>query len=415
MSLPQGEVIVREGDIGDRCFLIQEGEVEVIQKEKDGERRVALLEPGALFGEAALLTEAPRNATVRATKPTKLLSLARSDLLEVLSWNRRIGPTLFELLRLRDKPIRRKKITSQSYTTQDGEKIVTLRDPERGTYFRLSPLGWFIWERLDGHHNLKDLTLVTLQEFQSFAPHAIAEIVGGLVAAGFAEGQAVKVTKYLPSSPWVKRILTQMRGLFVWKLVMRKVDPFFEYLYHHLKLKYAYSKFGQSFMALIVIAGGIIFLKSIPLMATLPSYFGGIGPLATNMVLSLFFIVLTHDAGHAFTVKFFGREVLGIGIGWNWFSPILYVDTSDMWLAPPLKRIAVHLAGLYVNLFLAGLTSLISLFFWKETALLFALLSYLVVTINLIPLFQSDGQYALKDLLEYRGIRRHSHSKALRP
>lgn len=410
ISVSKGEVVVREGEIGDRCFLVLEGEVEVLQKEGGHERSVALLQSGALFGETSLLTESPRNATVRATKLTQLLSLSRSDLREALSWNKLVAPALFELLRLRDRPIRCEEITVQSYTTQDGEKITILKDLHQGSYYRLSDIGCFVWERLDGHHNLKDLSIEYLKESGSFAPHAIAEVAGGLVSSGFAKSQIVRAQKYLPSLSFGKKVLVKIRGLMEWRAVLRHVDPFFTRLYQLLRLRFLYSKATQLLMALTSLGGVIVFIYKMPALFTIPAFFDKTDSLILFIILSLLFIAVSHDLGHAITTKFFGREILGIGIGWNWFSPILFVDTSDMWPTPPPQRIIVHLAGLYTNLFFAGLASLFVWPFGLEKNLIFSLLSYLVVILNVVPFFNSDGQYALSDFLEWKRSKTSSSS-----
>lgn len=69
-----GAVIVRKGDSGDCMFFIVHGEVEV--QLADGAPRLG---DGTFFGELALITGAPRNATAVATKPTQLLSLDIAD------------------------------------------------------------------------------------------------------------------------------------------------------------------------------------------------------------------------------------------------------------------------------------------------------------------------------------------------
>ena len=73
--VPAGESVFREGDPGDRYYLIREGEADVIAEG----RVVAHLGPGAGFGELALLFGKPRTATVTATKDLVLASLGRAE------------------------------------------------------------------------------------------------------------------------------------------------------------------------------------------------------------------------------------------------------------------------------------------------------------------------------------------------
>ena len=78
VSVPAGSIVIQQGETGDGCHLLRAGRVEVWTKTgEDPERRLAALGPGTLFGEAALLTDAPRNATVRAVEPCELLLLRR--------------------------------------------------------------------------------------------------------------------------------------------------------------------------------------------------------------------------------------------------------------------------------------------------------------------------------------------------
>lgn len=83
-SHPPGTAIVRQGDPGDSFYLIREGKVEV-EVEADGKKRVvAELGSGDYFGEAALLTGEPRNATVRATTDLELYALDNEQFQEVV-------------------------------------------------------------------------------------------------------------------------------------------------------------------------------------------------------------------------------------------------------------------------------------------------------------------------------------------
>jgi MFS family permease len=76
-----GEIIVRQGDPGDRYFLLDRGAARV---EVDG-RLVSTLGPGDGFGEIALLRDVPRTATVQAIDDVGVFSLARDQFLAALT------------------------------------------------------------------------------------------------------------------------------------------------------------------------------------------------------------------------------------------------------------------------------------------------------------------------------------------
>ena len=77
IDIPAGETLFRQGDHGDRFYIVESGEVEI---EIDG--RVAnVLGPGDHFGEIALLRDIPRTATARARKETQLYALERDAFL----------------------------------------------------------------------------------------------------------------------------------------------------------------------------------------------------------------------------------------------------------------------------------------------------------------------------------------------
>jgi hypothetical protein len=80
-----GEVIFSQGDLSDCAYFIQSGEVEVLHRENGRETILATLKDGEYFGEMALLSNAPRNATVRARSTTVVGLMGKENFLSMLS------------------------------------------------------------------------------------------------------------------------------------------------------------------------------------------------------------------------------------------------------------------------------------------------------------------------------------------
>ncbi len=76
-----GVEVFHQGDAGDRFYVIEDGEADVIG---DG-RLVRTLRTGECFGEIALLRDTPRTATVRARTTLQLYMLSRPDFLLAVS------------------------------------------------------------------------------------------------------------------------------------------------------------------------------------------------------------------------------------------------------------------------------------------------------------------------------------------
>jgi len=70
-----GHHLCREGQIGQSCFLLATGSVQVLRKFEDGERALATLRGGQIVGQMALVDRTPRSASVVAVEPTVALEL----------------------------------------------------------------------------------------------------------------------------------------------------------------------------------------------------------------------------------------------------------------------------------------------------------------------------------------------------
>ena len=69
LDFPEGKVLISEGDAGREFFVLVEGTAEV----QRGGKKVAAIGAGDFFGEIALISKTPRNATITTTSPVRAL------------------------------------------------------------------------------------------------------------------------------------------------------------------------------------------------------------------------------------------------------------------------------------------------------------------------------------------------------
>ncbi len=98
LDLQAGKVLIREGERGREFFVLVTGEAEVRRKG----RKIATVGPGDFVGEMALLSKAPRNATVTAVTPLDVLVITDRAFVDLLDktpdlWHK-VARTLAERL-----------------------------------------------------------------------------------------------------------------------------------------------------------------------------------------------------------------------------------------------------------------------------------------------------------------------------
>ena len=407
LTVMAGETIVETGEPSESCFVLRSGRAEVLVPDAQGVPP-AELRPGSLFGEVGLLAEEPRTATVRALEDCRVLVLERHAVLEIARTDARFAHEATQLLRLRERPRRSGGIEIHE-RIDGGETVTTLKDPLRGRYFRLSGLGRFVWDRLDGSRNVRDLATAYHGEQGRFAPEQIATVVAALGASGFVtnlqvSGWLLPVTAETSDGPWA-RSTARARGLLTWHADIGGVDDAVGRLYRGGGRLF-YTPAGKVVLALVALGGLIAFWWPLATGAERPG--SGRPGLLWLLIPAFFLSVLVHELGHALTTKAVGREVRRAGVGWFWIGPMAYVDVSDTWLASRRERLAVAAAGPLATVALAGLAALGTLVAGPVLGgalWLFALSSYVSVLQNLNPLIELDGYYILVHWLDRPNLR----------
>lgn len=76
-----GEIIIRQGDVGECMFVIQEGKVEILLEKEDQEVPLAVKGEGDFIGEMAIFDRDVRSATVRALGMVRVLTVDKKNFL----------------------------------------------------------------------------------------------------------------------------------------------------------------------------------------------------------------------------------------------------------------------------------------------------------------------------------------------
>lgn len=103
-----GQTIFKEGEPGNRLYMISEGEVRISRVVPgSGEEALTVLKAGACFGEMSVFDRSERSTDAIANKDCTLLTISRSDFEMLLDFNRDIGyKVLWSVVRLLSERLR---------------------------------------------------------------------------------------------------------------------------------------------------------------------------------------------------------------------------------------------------------------------------------------------------------------------
>ena len=406
--LAAGTVIFQQGEIGDSCYLIRKGEVEIVAKTPHGEPHLlAQLKPPVLFGEAALITNTPRNATAIAKTDCELFVLHRADVSELIESEKEVAQLFMTLMVDRSRPKRDKNVIVHKRTAFDGQEIIILKHLQTINYFKLSPEGYYVWQHLDGDHTLQEITLGLAQAFHVFAPDMVVALISKLTKSGYIDNLAVLKQNMKSETRWLSAF-KQIRKILDVRVTVGDADRIITKTYQTF-MRYFFTEAAQIILAVFALIGFCAFIVHISIILN----FFRENQISLLLLLTLLpfslIAVLLHELGHAYAVKAFGREIHFLGVGWYWAMPIAFTDTSDMWLSNRKDRMIVNLAGIYVDVLVAAFSALLIFVFsnpYLQAMLwLFSLYTYIGAFRMLSPLQEMDGYYVLMDWVERPRLR----------
>jgi CRP-like cAMP-binding protein len=132
MAVPRhfepGQVVFREGDQSDTCYVVREGHARAVRSHGDGRTiTLATFGPGDIFGELAMFEDERRSATVEAIEPTSVVGVLGPDMRRLLNEHPQIAARLVIALgrRLRET---NERLTRQSFQTVQSRVAVILSE-----------------------------------------------------------------------------------------------------------------------------------------------------------------------------------------------------------------------------------------------------------------------------------------------
>lgn len=400
VALSPGEVLFRQGDADDDVFLVRRGSIAIARDDRGTERRVATVEPGQFIGEGAALTGEPRSATACAIDRVEAYRVRGAAIRQLVRRHSALVASFAGALSARHRP-RRASHVSMTPCPDDPHSVI-LRNDENGAYLKVTREVLGILEDLDGEHNMRDLALLHLSRTSKIDASGLFHVVATLQTAGFATAPRLARDAARASSNLRTKLLDLILAP---RLEVKSADLFA----HRLQRVLWPLTTPLAVWAAVALGAIGVFAFAFQFRTLSLDTFGASGILVAWV--GLFVAGLGHELTHLLACKAFGSRVGRAGIGLMWFSPLIYVDTTDTWTLTARQRVIVNAAGPLFNLACAGALSLLALRLSgtaDDLVLWLAGMNYLSVIFNLSPFLEFDGYYVLSDIANAPMLRRRA-------
>jgi putative peptide zinc metalloprotease protein len=264
--------------------------------------------------------------------------------------------------------------------------VVLLREPRLGTVLALEAEDRAVLSALDAGATPDALA-------ERFGPSALA-LLDELDAGGFLDGSAVPVIPKVAMSG----AGLEVAGFDRWTAMA-----------WHAGGRWAATRAGFVVAVVLGVVGALVLLS------------GGADSSAadgTDTVLALWCLVMAgpalgvmHETAHALVQHRYGQAPRRAGFGFYYGGVCFFVDATEALLLPKRARVAQALAGPAANAAVAGILVVVAAVVAGEQSTVLravAVLVYLDLIFNLVPLLEFDGYWVLSDLIDEPALRRRS-------
>ncbi|MGH2679444.1 MAG: cyclic nucleotide-binding domain-containing protein [Actinomycetota bacterium] len=293
-----------------------------------------------------------------------------------------------------------------------GNDYAMLARDDREMHYRLE-----VWEaellpKMDGSRTVGELVVERMEAGGGLDTEPVTDLVLALYTGGFLDPAPVPTDELIadrldPSSPGRKKLKRFGKTLSIdWK----GADRLVRFCYRYLLRPFFWWPIAV-ISGVVAIAGLLAFLD----VAIARDFKLGSENAAVESAILLalaFFLTFMHELGHAVVISRYDRKVKSAGFMIYFGAPAFFVEATDSLMLDRRQRILQSSAGPFTELVIAGVSG-IALFLFPGGPLAdllykFALLNYVVIFLNLIPLLELDGYWILSDLIQVPDLRPRS-------
>jgi len=293
-----------------------------------------------------------------------------------------------------------------------GNDYAMLARPDRELHYRLE-----VWEaellpKMDGSRTVGELVVERMGVGGGLDAEPVTDLVLALYEGGFLDPPPIPTHELIadrldPSSPGRKKLKRFGKTLSIdWK----GADRLVRFCYRNLLRPF--------FWWPVALVSGLIALAGLAAFAEVAtsgkfSLDDTSAPTEAAILLALaFFLTFMHELGHSVVISRYGRKVKSAGFKIYFGSPAFFVDATDSLMLERRQRILQAFAGPFTELVIAGVAAL-AIFTFPDGPLAdllykFALLNYIVIFLNLVPMLELDGYWILSDLIQVPDLRPRS-------
>jgi CRP-like cAMP-binding protein len=327
------------------------------------------------------------------------------------------GPDFWdELAELADpaeyRPRLAEDVELKEFKLRWGNDYAMIANPRELIHYELTPDEVELVRLMDGTRTVKEIVLERLEDEGELALSGVADLVHQLRVGNFLAQPFLDVYEAVERA--IKPVSTrQEKGrqfLTTLSIEWKGADGLVRWFYRR-GLKVAFSR-AFFFGSLVVALSGLMAFVSVVRSGRFELAGGSLALGLLLLYVLDYFLTFVHELGHALVLVHFGRRVKSAGFMLYFGSPAFFVESADGLMMERRQRMLQAFAGGYGELLFCGLAAM-ALWAFPDVGIApvlyqFAVLGFLTIFLNFIPLLELDGYFIIADAIQIPDLRARS-------